>query len=38
MLCPYHPVYRFAQLSLISFRKWSLGQSNPEPRFLGASG
>jgi len=38
MLRPYHDLNRLAQFFLISFRKWSLSQSNAKPGFLDASG
>jgi len=38
MLRRYQDLNRRAQFSLISFRKWSLSQSNAKPGFLGASG
>ncbi len=37
MLRPYQHFHRLAQFSLMSFWKWSLGQSNAKPGFLRAS-
>jgi len=36
MLRPYDDLNRLAQFSFISFRKWSLSQSNAKPGFLSA--